>query len=100
MYYLCFDVGGTITKCAVVTPNYEIVAKSSFPTEISRGGNDLLARMIKKLKKRKNITRFPGSPFRAPELSIARPGPLSSRTSGERVSGRELPEGDSGRSGS
>ena len=81
MYYLCFDVGGTITKCAVVTPNYEIVAKSSFPTEISRGGNDLLARMIKKLKKRK-IHPLSGSPFRAPELSIARPGPLSSRTSG------------------
>ena len=68
MYYLCFDVGGTITKCAVVTPNYEIVAKSSFPTEISRGGNDLLARMIKKIKETEKYYPLSGVAVSSPGI--------------------------------
>ncbi|HHZ18185.1 MAG TPA: ROK family protein [Acholeplasmataceae bacterium] len=51
MRYLCFDVGGTDTKYAVITEDYRIISKASFPTEINRGGADLLKRMIEIIRR-------------------------------------------------
>ena len=50
MNYICFDVGGTVTKYAVVNDDFDILTKSSFPTEISAGAPLLLRRMIKQIK--------------------------------------------------
>ena len=67
MNYICFDIGGTVTKYAVVNNRYEILIKSDFPTEINKGATFLLTRMIQRIETWKKSYSVAG-------VAIASPG--------------------------
>ncbi|MCK9536802.1 MAG: ROK family protein [Bacilli bacterium] len=68
MYYICFDVGGTVTKYAVVNNRFEILTKSTFPTEIKAGADLLLKRMINKIKTADKIYSLAGVAVSSPGI--------------------------------
>lgn len=47
MNFICFDIGGTNTKLAIINDSYEFLYKSSIPTNAHLGGEYILNNLIK-----------------------------------------------------
>jgi len=73
MEYICFDIGGTETKFAVINEKYQIHYKSSFPTQINKGSNLFLQRIIQEINKAKEKYLING-------VGISSPGIINTET--------------------
>lgn len=54
MNYLCFDVGGTTVKYAVLKENYEICRNGDFPSRIDSGAGALLTGILNTIREIRN----------------------------------------------
>lgn len=50
MNYLCFDIGGTMTKYGILNDNYEFLLKGSYPSNVKLGGQHILESIISKIE--------------------------------------------------